>query len=301
MHTRTRKLALTEGLTAGILFGTAAIFIKLLQELDAYSIAFWRLLIASLTIALALLLLKRSLYLNTVKGHLKDLAILSIFLALHFIFFASAVKDTTILNATVLVNTAPIFSMFVSSFLFKLKPSRFTIIGLTISLLGVIVIAYGETANTSATASEGYSSTLKGDIEAILAAAVEAFYLSYGRKTRSQMHILSTMFPIYLLTALFVGALAVPVTTTMPTPPNTLKTLMLLVGLGMLPTAVSHTLYFSSLSNLKSFETATLALLEPIGATILGIAIFQEMPLPLFIVGAAMVMTGILFIVAKEG
>ncbi|MDH7564427.1 MAG: DMT family transporter [Candidatus Bathyarchaeota archaeon] len=301
MHARTRKLALAEGLAAGILFGTAAIFIKLLHGLDAYSIAFWRLLIAALAIALALLLLKRSLYLNTVKGNLKDLTILSIFLALHFVFFASAVKDTTILNATVLVNTAPIFSMFVSSFLFKLKPSRFAIIGLAISLLGVLIIAYGETANTSANTSEDFSSTLKGDMEAVLAAVVEAFYLSYGRKTRNQMNILSTMFPIYLLTALFVGAIAIPVTATTPTPPSTLEMLMLLVGLGMLPTAVSHTLYFSSLSNLKSFETATLALLEPIGATVLGIAIFQEMPLPIFIAGAAMVMTGILFIVAKEG
>jgi DME family drug/metabolite transporter len=69
--------------------------------------------------------------------------------------------------------------------------------------------------------------------------------------------------------------------------------------LGLLPTAIAHTLYFSSLSNLKSFETSTLALLEPIGATILGIAIFQEIPGPIFALGAFMILAGIVFVARK--
>lgn len=142
---RTRKLALTEGITAGVLFGTAAIFIRFLQNLDAFSIAFWRLIIACLILAIILIVLGKSFNFNLVRKNLKELLILSIFLALHFIFFISAVKDTTILNATVLVNTTPIFSIFVSSFLFHLKPSRLAIVGLTISFLGVCVIAYAET------------------------------------------------------------------------------------------------------------------------------------------------------------
>ncbi|MDI6690280.1 MAG: EamA family transporter [Candidatus Bathyarchaeota archaeon] len=58
--------------------------------------------------------------------------------------------------------------------------------------------------------------------------------------------------------------------------PTSIDVVLPLVGLGMLPTAAAHTLYFSSLSNLKSFETATMALLEPVGATILGVILFQE-------------------------
>ncbi|MDI6805770.1 MAG: EamA family transporter, partial [Candidatus Bathyarchaeia archaeon] len=85
------------------------------------------------------------------KKSLENLLVLSFFLGLHFIFFISAVKDTTVLNATVLVNTTPIFSMFISSFLFKFKPSRLAVLGLTLSFIGVCVIAYAETqmANTS--------------------------------------------------------------------------------------------------------------------------------------------------------
>jgi drug/metabolite transporter (DMT)-like permease len=42
-----------------------------------------------------------------------------------------------------------------------------------------------------------------------------------------------------------------------------------------------------------------LALLEPIGATILGIAVFKEVPAPIFAIGAVLVIIGILFVVRK--
>jgi drug/metabolite transporter (DMT)-like permease len=301
MRGRTRKLALTEGITAGVLFGTAAILIRFLQNLSAFYIAFWRLIIASLTLAVILIIFGKSFNFNLVRKNLKELFILSFFLSLHFIFFISAVKDTTILNATVLVNTTPIFSMFVSSFLFKLKPSRLAILGLTISFLGVCVIAYTETIMANAnTQSEIFSGNLKGDLEAVLAALVESFYLNYGRKIRNQMTILSTMFPIYMLTAVIVGVLSIPVTNKILTLPTETAIILPLVGLGILPTAIAHTLYFSSLSNLKSFETATMALLEPVGATFLGMVLFQEIPQYLFVFGAALILLGIIFIVKEK-
>lgn len=299
MRVRTRKLALTEGITAGVLFGTAAIFIRFLQNLDAFSIAFWRLIIACLALAMTLMVLGKSFHLNLVRKNLKELFILSFFLSLHFIFFISAVKDTTILNATVLVNTSPIFSMFVSSFLFKLKPSRLAILGLTISFIGVCVIAYTETITANAHPGV-FSGNLKGDLEAVLAALVESFYLNYGRKIRNQMTILSTMFPIYMLTAVIVGVLSIPATNKILTLPTETAIILPLVGLGILPTAIAHTLYFSSLSNLKSFETATMALLEPVGATFLGMVLFQEIPQYLFVFGAALILLGIIFIVKEK-
>ena len=293
MPERTRKMALVEGITAGAFFGTAAIFIRLLSSVNVFSIAFWRLIIAAMALALILLVLRKSFNLKLVQENLKDLIILSVFLGLHFILFVSAVKDTTILNATVLVNTAPIFSMFVSSFLFNAKPSRLAVLGLTVSFIGVCIIAIVDAQPF------GFSLHLRGDLEAVLAAVVEAFYLNLGRKTRSQMPILPTMLPIYLLTALVIGVLSIPAGNMLAIP-NNVETVLFLVGLGILPTAISHTLYFSSLSNLKSFETATMALLEPIGATVLGVMIFQEIPRQLFVFGAFLILLGITFVVKQR-
>jgi len=84
---------------------------------------------------------------------------------------------------------------------------------------------------------------------------------------------------------------------TLPRQPHLI---LFLLGFGILPTTLGHTLYYSSLSNLKSFETATLALLEPIGATLLGIALFGEIPSSLFVLGAFLVLSGIISVAMKE-
>jgi len=299
MHERTRKLALAEGVTAGVLFGMAAIFIKFLQNLNAFSIVFWRLVIACLALAIIAVFLRKSFNLNLMRKSVKELLILSLFLALHFVFFVSALKDTTILNATVLVNTTPIFSVFISAFLFKLKPSRLAVMGLTLSFVGICVIGYAETI-TSNTYFGGVSPSLKGDLEAVLAALLIALYLNYGRKIRSQISITSIMLPIYMFAAITVGVLSIFITNETFAVPSGTELVLPLLGLGIMPTAIAHTLYFSSLSNLKSFETATMALLEPVGATVLGIAIFQEIPAYPFVLGAALVLLGIVFIVKEK-
>ncbi|MCL6578605.1 MAG: DMT family transporter [Candidatus Bathyarchaeota archaeon] len=300
MGGRTRKLAVIEGATAGVLFGTAAIFIKFLPNLNAFFIVFWRLIIACIALFVITILLKKSFNLNLIRKNITQLFILSLFLALHFIFFVFALKDTTILNATVLVNTTPIFSVFISTFAFKLKPSVLAMVGLTLSLVGLCVIGYAETV-TSENQFEGVSPGLKGDLEAVLAALLIALYLNYGRKIRSQTSVFTLMLPIYAFAAIAIGVLSIFITNATFTMPFEIEVILPLVGLGILPTAIAHTLYFSSLSNLKSFETATLALLEPVGATILGVALFQEIPAYQFVLGAVLVLLGIVFIVKEKG
>lgn len=300
MGGRTRKLAVIEGATAGVLFGTAAIFIKFLPNLNAFFIVFWRLIIACIALFVITILLKKSFNLNLIRKNITQLFILSLFLALHFIFFVFALKDTTILNATVLVNTTPIFSVFISTFAFKLKPSVLAMVGLTLSFVGLCVIGYAETV-TSENQFEGVSPSLKGDLEAVLAALLIALYLNYGRKIRSQTSIFTLMLPIYAFAAIAIGVLSIFITNATFTMPFEIEVILPLVGLGILPTAIAHTLYFSSLSNLKSFETATLALLEPVGATILGVALFQEIPAYQFVLGAVLVLLGIVFIVKEKG
>lgn len=113
------------------------------------------------------------------------------------------------------------------------------------------------------------------------------------------MTILPTMFPMYMLTATIVGVLGISAPNKILTLPIEAEILFPLVGLGILPTAAAHTLYFSSLLNLKSFETAAMALLEPMGATVLGMILFQEIPTPMFVFGAVLILLGIFFI-AKE-
>jgi len=290
---RSRRTALTEGLIAGILFGTSSIFIRLLlDDLNVFSLAFWRLIIASAILVGAVLVLRKSFNLSMMKANIKQFSILATLLGLHMFLYISAVKNTTILGATVLVNTAPIFSMLISSFHFNLKPSRLAMMGLATSFLGAGLIGYAH-------ASTSLLINLRGDLEAILAAIAEALYLSYGREIRSKTPLFSQVIPIYLLSAFIIG-FPCALTRTPITLPSQPRLILFLLGFGILPTTLGHTLYYSSLSNLKSFETATLALLEPIGATLLGIALFDEIPGALFVLGALLVLSGIVSVTLKE-
>lgn len=299
MRGRTRRQALAEGVTAGVFFGTAAVFIRYLQVLDSFSIVFWRLVIACVALVAVLVVCRQVFQFRLVRENLKELLVLGVFLGLHFVFFTFSVLDTTILNATVLVSTAPIFSMFVSTLVFRVKPSRFALVGLVVSFIGVCVIALGE-ATVVRTSGQSVSPTLKGDLEGVAAGALEAFYLNYGGRVRKEMGLLSAMLPIYFFSAVIVAVLSVPAGSLISPFPLVAETALLLVGLGLVPTAIAHTLYFSSLSHLKSFETASLALLEPVGATLLGIAIFREVPAPVFAFGAAMVLAGIFFVIQNS-
>jgi drug/metabolite transporter (DMT)-like permease len=290
---RSRRVALLEGVTAGALFGTAAIFIRFLAGVSVFSIAIWRLVIASLFLTVVVLTFERSFDWTALRKNFVRIAVLGVLLGSHFILFVSAVLDTTIINATVLVNTTPIWSMFVSGLIFKLKPSRLAVFGIAVSFLGVFIITYGDAASLT------WSLQLKGNLEAMLAAVVEAFYLSYGRETRQRTSILPLMLTIYIFAAITVLVAGVGTASSLAFPVN-LSLILPLIGLGLLPTALAHSFYFSSLSNLKSFETATMALLEPVGATLLGIAIFAQFPDPIFVLGAVLVLAGIVFVAIKE-
>jgi len=162
-----------------------------------------------------------------------------------------------------------------------------------VSFFGVSVIAYGDAS------SKVWTINLKGDLEAIFAAVVEAFYLSYGRETRRKTPLLNLMLTIYVFSALTVlvwGAFSHSNFNF----PTQIGLILALVGLGLLPTALAHTFYFSSLSQLKSFETATMALLEPMGATLLGILVFAEVPHAIFVLGAVFVLVGIVSVAISK-
>ena len=294
MPQRSRRLAILEGMVAGTLFGTAAIFINLLTGVNVFSIAFWRLVVASLIFAVILWATRRSSDWNPIRRDIGQIAVLGVLLGLHFILFVSAVLDTTIINATVLVNTTAIWSMFVSSIVFKLKPSRTVLFGILVSFLGVAIITYGDASSGT------WTIQLRGDLEATLAAVVESFYLSYGRESRRKAPLMQLMMTIYVFSAITVVAIGLATAQSLA-PPMQLDQILPLIGLGILPTAMAHTFYFSSLSHLKSFETAAMALLEPVGATLLGLVIFpNQVPKPLFAFGAVLVLSGIIAVAVRE-
>ncbi|MCS7136119.1 MAG: DMT family transporter [Nitrososphaerota archaeon] len=281
-------VSLAEALFAGALFGTASIFIRFLPMLDAPTIGFYRLMIAAILLMVMnyVLFKPRS---SEFLSHLKHSIPLGILLGLHFIFFISAVKETTVMNATILVNTTPIFATIVGLAFFGIRPAFAALVGLPISFAGTFLIAL-----STASLIPG---NLRGDLEALAAAFLWALYLNLGRPLRKKVPLLVVMPFIYIVAA-GVMFLVVCISGNRLYVPTFFE-FMVLVALALLPTALGHTLHFSSLKRLTPFQAATTALLEPIVASSLAALLFSEVPHQIFVVGAITTLVGI-FLVSKE-
>ncbi len=283
-----RGVSLVEALFAGMLFGTASIFIRFLPMLDAPTIGFYRLTIAAAFLTMINYVLFRPHGLELVS-YFKHSVLLGILLSLHFIFFISAVKNTTVMNATILVNTTPIFATIIGLVFFGIKPTFVTLVGIPISFIGTFLIAL-----STASLVPG---NFRGDLEALVAAFLWALYLNLGRPLRKKVPLLVLMPFVYIVAAgiMFLLICLYGNNLYVPSPSE----FAVLLVLALLPTALGHTLHFSSLKGLTPFQAATTALLEPVVASSLAALLFSEIPHPVFVVGAIATLIGI-FLVSKE-
>jgi len=267
-----RLISLFEGISAGIIFGTASIFIRYLTNarINIFLIAFGRLIIASIILFLIdLLIFKgiKEIKIIFTTRNLSSHLILGLLLGLHFILFIAGVRDTSIASATLLVNTVPIQSLLIAVFMKKIKASYIDFFTVFIAFIGafILVIPHLE------------KSQFIGDIESFLAATMLAIYLILGRDIRIKLNPLITMPFIYLTASIIIFPI-IFITGDIGTLLNNSELITILFALGIIPTAIGHTLFYSSLKGLKPHETSILGLLEPLGATILAIILFSEYP-----------------------
>lgn len=246
---------------AGVFFSFSPILIRLLPRLDAFSIGFYRLGLASGIMFLAALILR-----ELGKRGWGESLLLGLILGGHFAVFILSVKHTSVMNATVLVNTAPVFAALISWGFLGMRPGVRGWLGVTLGVTGVTLL-FSERMSLEA--------GILGEIEALAGALLWAVYLNVGRRLRLKAHPLKTMPHIYLSSALLLLILALAAGG--PAAPH-VEEVPVLLGLAVLPTCLGHTLHFSSLRGLRPYQTSALALLEPLFASALAIPLFGEVP-----------------------
>jgi len=293
-----RHKSIIQGIIAGILFGTASIFTRFLTVygVDIYLIALGRLSVAAIFSFIFISRTIKDVFNQVFKHGITRAAIhitLGILLGFHFILFTAGVRDTSIANATILVNTVPIQSLVILALTGSKEIDKIDYIVVTTAFIGSVLIALPNIG----------TSRLLGDVESFLAASMLAFYLIIGKRMRVKLDPYSSMPYIYLFAALTILITLTSLYSGLPS--QNLETnfdiIISLLGLGLLPTWIGHTLFYSSLEYLKPHETAILGLLEPIGATILAYAIFSEIPHPYVYIGGVLIGISIYLLSIKRG
>src|SRR5438132_11262881 len=125
-------------------FSTSAIFVRWSQPFNAVEIAFWRLAIATLFVAIMGLITHQSLLLK--RYEVPRFLFYGLVTALHFIFYIAAVQFTTIAHALAITYTSPIFvTLFSAVILHEPLPLR-KYAGIVVTIIGVAIMAGFEPA-----------------------------------------------------------------------------------------------------------------------------------------------------------
>ncbi len=251
-------------------------------EMPAVSIALIRLFFSFLI--LLPFFIKKVYDNNPLDKSLIKLSLLaSIFLALHFIFWISSLKYTSVTSSVVLVTTNPLFVGIFSIILLNERPGKKIVIAITIVLIGGIIISSGEEIDKI---------KLKGNLLALLGAVMASLYIIIGKKIRQKYSLVEYTTILYffastllLITAILFGIKIVG---------YSLKNYLLILFLAIVPQIFGHNAFNWALKYISPTIVALLILFEPVGATIISYIMFGTIPSTGEIIGSIFILAGII-------
>ena len=263
-----------------------SILVKWNTEAPPLTIAFFRMLWASLLL-LPFYLRERAASARRGRTDLPFPSILlaGLSLALHFAFWITSLRHTSVAVSVFLVNTAPLL---VALFAFLLWRERLTFTG-----VAGIVVAMSGTACLSLAQFQS-SGTLAGTLYALLGALFLSVYLMAGHASLRTTSLWLYVYPTYLISALLLGLLVW--VTESPVGGFGIRTHALMFLLGLVPQCLGHTSYNRVLQYLSPTLVSLLVLGEPVGASVLAYVFLSESLAPLSLLGAGAVGVGVLLV-----
>lgn len=212
-------------------------------------------------------------------------------LALHFATWIASLSYTSIASSVLLVNTAPLFAIALSRLFLREKAPAVVLVATPIALAGAALIAFGDWT--------GAPGSLRGNLLAVAGAVTVAAYQVIGRGLRDALplhaYVLGVWSTAAATLALFALALGVPLA---PFPP---RTWLVFLALALVPTIGGHGLVNKSLRSLPAPTVGLFLLGEPLGASLLALLLFGEMPGPWTLAGGAVVLAALGLVAARRG
>jgi drug/metabolite transporter (DMT)-like permease len=284
---------------------TASIFIRYAQEYaPSLVIAAARLTIATLVLApLALTRYRPELTRLARRDVLLALSS-GLFLALHFATWISSLEYTTVASSVVLVSTVPLWVALFAPITIREPITRPVLLGMALALMGGAIVGLSDSCGMQGGRLVCPSldefvrgQAFWGNLLALIGAVTAAGYLIIGRSLRARISLVSYIFLVYGMAAILLLALVAAVGQSLRGyPPITYLWFLLLA---LVPQLIGHSTYNWALEYLSVAYVSIALLGEPIGSVILAYIFLQEMPTPLKIIGAILILVGI-YIASKS-
>ncbi len=267
-------------LALGVLsMSSAAPLVKIAStDTGSFSMAFWRLLIASIIIVpfgapWKMFRDKKALFWSGLSGF---------FLAMHFAVWISSFRYISVSATAVLVTTAPIFIAMLEYLVWRKKPTPYAILGIFLAIGGAAVIALWGTKM------EG---TTLGVALSLLGALFGSCYLITSKIAQERAPLLQTVSISYPVASLLLlaGALLASEQLWGYSGASWLS----IAGMALFPQVIGHTALNMGVKYLTPIITTTTNLFEPVGASIIAWAFLGD-PIGLnVLVGGLLIFAGV--------
>lgn len=247
------------------IFGTLGIFVRNIS-VSSGELALYRAVLATLLIAVFLLLTKQQIPFSKIKKQVPLLLASGIAMGFNWIFLFEAYKYTTVSIATLSYYFAPVIVTIVCPIIFKEKLTGKQIVCFVMSTLGLVLI----TGIGNLSSGNDFVGILFGLGAAILYATVillNKFIKNVEALHRTFLQFLSAIVILILYVIMTSGV--------------TLETLNVigwinLLIVGLIHTGVTYCMYFSSLKELPGQKTALLSYIDPLVAVLISVTVLGE-------------------------
>jgi len=266
---------------------TSSIIARFLPNVSAVVISFWRLAIAAFFIWIYTFFYRQ---IRIDKRNYKLYVLSGLFLALHFTSFYTAVKLTSIANATLLGITAPMFTILFERLILKRALKPLVLLGFVFALCGTIIIA-----GSGFIISDG---SLLGKLFGLLAALFIAIVYILANNLRVNSNTIAYTRTLYTVAAFFLLIISVLSGDSVFAIETT--DIVWLVLLGIVPTILGHSIFYYAIKYTSPTIIASVPLGEPIIASIIALLIFSERIPIITFAGGILILCGVYFIVANS-
>jgi drug/metabolite transporter (DMT)-like permease len=274
-----RQLAL---LAIGVVAVAFSSILIRLTDAPALSIAFYRNAIAA-AVVVPLALARNRDELRALNAKQWGVALLAgAFLAAHFALWVPSLDYTSVAASTVLVTTQPVWVALIGRALGE-SVSRRGLFGIGLSLVGAVVISGGDLGLSRRAAF--------GDVLAVLGAVMAAAYFLSGRTVRRRLSLVPYVAIAYATCAVLL-AIVVAVSGE-PLSGFPAEAWLLFVLMALIPQFLGHTVFNYLLGEVEASVVAIAVTGEPVGATLLALAFFGEVPRWTAFAGGALILAGI--------
>jgi drug/metabolite transporter (DMT)-like permease len=215
------------------------------------------------------------------------------FLGLHFIAWIESLYHTTVASASVLVTTHPILLAVLGYVVLRERLSRTTMVAIGAAVGGAALIGWADAG--AVILGRG---ALLGNALALAGAVLVSFYLLIGRVVRQKVSWLAYVTPLYTVAAL--TALASAAVKGVPLFGYSWTFYGLCAGLALGPQVLGHGSFNYALQYVPAAIVGMLALLEPVGASILAYGLFGEVPPLASVVGMVVVLGAVAVVVGSR-